>query len=375
LVELLVVVTIIGILVGLLLPAVQAAREAARRSACANNLKQLALAAHNFHSAYGSFPQARPFNDVDDSASGGTLTQTAHGYDYLGFLPRLLPYLDQAALYQSIDFKGVATTGTAPAGTTTLSTTVQQTAVPVFRCPSDTDRLNQASDLANNFYGWQHNNYRGNAGNNTGLISTVASQTSGVNGATTAATFSELNNGVFVTGKKITITNIVDGTSNRALFSEVVLGDGNSNSKVVPGDWFEVSATDTSAAGLYAALSGITPATVAAGTATYSGVYPYGGRTYFGGTFLGARYNHIGTPNTASVVVVATGGDPATALANGATATTASSRHGNGVNLALADGSVRFVANDVSAAIWQGVGGINSGYKIPVNPDTGQPQF
>ncbi|MCA9247984.1 MAG: DUF1559 domain-containing protein [Planctomycetales bacterium] len=87
LVELLVVIAIIGILVALLLPAVQAAREAARRTQCTNNLKQLTLAAHNYHSSYGKFP-----------VGGRTDNQ-------LSWLVAILPYIEQQALYDQFDFR------------------------------------------------------------------------------------------------------------------------------------------------------------------------------------------------------------------------------------------------------------------------------
>lgn len=93
LIELLVVIAIIGVLVALLLPAVQQAREAARRTQCRNNLKQLGLALHNYESTHGSLPPARGGNDA--GGAGGN-------QGYLSGLVYLLPYMDQAALYDSI---------------------------------------------------------------------------------------------------------------------------------------------------------------------------------------------------------------------------------------------------------------------------------
>ena len=75
LVELLVVIAIIGILVAILLPAVQAAREAARRASCKNNLRQVALAMHNFHDAFGAFPPSRIWSGVPGDPAGSWSAQ------------------------------------------------------------------------------------------------------------------------------------------------------------------------------------------------------------------------------------------------------------------------------------------------------------
>ncbi len=99
LVELLVVIAIIGILVGLLLPAVQQAREAARRMQCTNNLKQLALAAHNFESAQRKFPTGYLGSDFSVASSIASPT-TPYGRQWVGVLPFLFPYLEQNAAYQ-----------------------------------------------------------------------------------------------------------------------------------------------------------------------------------------------------------------------------------------------------------------------------------
>jgi len=112
LIELLVVIAIIAILIALLLPAVQQAREAARRSQCKNNLKQMGLATHNYHDAHNVFP-------ISHGDTGNSF----------GWRALVLPYIDQAPLYNKIDFEG----NIVDAG----NLVVAQTYVPVYRCPSD----------------------------------------------------------------------------------------------------------------------------------------------------------------------------------------------------------------------------------------------
>ena len=92
LIELLAVIAIIAVLVSLLLPAVQQAREAARRSQCRNNLKQIGIALHNYADAFGTFPPGRIVNPV--SGQGHCFSAYAH----------LLPYIEQQALYDMIDW-------------------------------------------------------------------------------------------------------------------------------------------------------------------------------------------------------------------------------------------------------------------------------
>ena len=88
LIELLVVIAIIGVLIALLLPAVQAAREAARRAQCANNLKQIGLALHNYHDAHGVLPP-------------GYVYQPGYATGGFGWASMILPYMEQTPLFNA----------------------------------------------------------------------------------------------------------------------------------------------------------------------------------------------------------------------------------------------------------------------------------
>ena len=96
LIELLVVIAIIAVLIGLLLPAVQAAREAARRAQCVNHLKQIALAMHNYHDVNLSFPPGSMVNDI--KLPGGW------GGSWWPWSAKILPQMEQTALFNSINF-------------------------------------------------------------------------------------------------------------------------------------------------------------------------------------------------------------------------------------------------------------------------------
>jgi len=126
LVELLVVITIIGILISLLLPAVQAAREAARRAQCANNLKQLGIALHNYHHSYNQFPPSA----IHDNFTWSQAHPTHHANVFVA----LLPYIEQQALYDACDFK-VNTSHMSRIGGT--GQFVHEIVIPTFICPSD----------------------------------------------------------------------------------------------------------------------------------------------------------------------------------------------------------------------------------------------
>lgn len=135
LIELLVVIAIIAILIALLLPAVQQAREAARRTQCKNNLKQLGLAIHNYHDVFNTFPMNQMKSDGGNSREAGAAHE---GVQRISWLAGILPYIDQAPMYNRIEFEPPA--GVTWSGDSTFKTDnmkeISQTSMPAFKCPS-----------------------------------------------------------------------------------------------------------------------------------------------------------------------------------------------------------------------------------------------
>ena len=142
LVELLVVITIIGILIALLLPAVQAAREAARRMQCGNNLKQIGLALHNYHSAVGQFP----CNINYIAHITGPPTEDRNRASHL---LQLLPYLEQSGVYDGIDF----TSGVLPGDQVIAGKILSRHVISFLSCPSDDVRTNDGGIGMTNYAG------------------------------------------------------------------------------------------------------------------------------------------------------------------------------------------------------------------------------
>ena len=224
LVELLVVIAIIGILVSLLLPAVQAAREAARRMQCQNNFKQLALACHNHHDVRGSFP---PVGVTNPLWAGDRSTWNGQGgwlYDKGSMHVYLLPYIEQNSLYDRFPDLGTPRIDSITRALTLGGITTQ--VPPYFRCPSD-----------GSFRGCNQSNYLGNAGlqhhtnNNCGFNPFVQY----CNGPAFGLPHRSCNGGGIFdysgmadsASKGKRIGEITDGTSNTALFGETVLSKGN----------------------------------------------------------------------------------------------------------------------------------------------------
>lgn len=218
LIELLVVIATIAVLIALLLPAVQQAREAARRTQCKNNLKQLGLAMHNYHDAHGILPSGA-YHPSD-------ATKLALGHSWAEMI---LPFIDQAPLYDAIDFNSPSRGGTNPA-------TLNGKLIPGMACPSDPDSGLQNNAREPNYLPGGSGTFSmaasyapsgGPLNTNECPIASNGNNCKGANGGSgtiiAGVPFGKPGPGMFNGGPKAyRIRDCIDGTSNTFLMGEML---------------------------------------------------------------------------------------------------------------------------------------------------------
>ncbi|TWU35272.1 hypothetical protein Q31b_53680 [Novipirellula aureliae] len=233
LVELLVVIAIIGVLVGLLLPAVQAAREAARRMSCSNNLKQLGLSVHNYHSAYNQLPMHGGGTWVDGTPIGSNLTNRMDLSIWVG----LTPFFEQQALWEQISNPMNNATGT-PNPWPTMGPETDETGygpwvtdLPTLRCPSDPGsglpamgRTNYAACLGDSI----HYMDQGPLGIVQDTTLTLA------NLATHAQQARAACRGAFISHDRTRFRDILDGLSSTIILGEIATDLGDRDIRTMP---------------------------------------------------------------------------------------------------------------------------------------------
>ena len=173
LVELLVVITIIGILVAMLLPAVQAARESGRRSQCLNNIRQLALAAKQYESHWDSFPPAATAEDKNGKfVDPNTDATTQASIEYDNWVIEILPFIDMGALYDkfahNLPISSNAGTTNA-AGLAISNSTLRAVMLPFLLCPTDSFNRRPFNGTKGKESSAFNDNWRGNYAANGGM--------------------------------------------------------------------------------------------------------------------------------------------------------------------------------------------------------------
>jgi prepilin-type N-terminal cleavage/methylation domain-containing protein/prepilin-type processing-associated H-X9-DG protein len=346
LIELLVVIAIIAVLIALLLPAVQAAREAARRIQCTNNMKQIGLALHNYHSVHNVFAMGCSAGAYNPPGTWWSVKQN------LGPLALILPFLEQMSVYNSINFNFGADEFE-PLAYRSLTASVQATAtnssIKAFQCPSDP--LAGAPDYQGTT---NTNNYYASVGTTmywSQLGSTFPNY--GVPSINIPST------GLFTMQASYGIQSCTDGTSNTIAFAEAAVGSQSAvlGQKLVgvvnvtaiqPYETIDASSNvQNTLAALQACQTDWSNPNAGGSPDTQRG------DNWSHGAMAMSLFNTIAPPNlyNASFAYCSRIGSGARSdLSN------SDSWHPGGVNVTMGDGSVRFVKNSISIQTWMALG-------------------
>jgi prepilin-type N-terminal cleavage/methylation domain-containing protein/prepilin-type processing-associated H-X9-DG protein len=355
LIELLVVIAIIAVLIALLLPAVQSAREAARRIQCTNNLKQLGLAMHNYHTANGTFPMGCSANPQNLGMIATWNSWSAQG--------TMLGYLDQLPLYNCINFNW----GPYPINTWGINYTALHSQVAAFLCPSDPNSGGGA-----NFSERDINTLGGTAYLNNYAASFGTDATGGDyawNNATDAYYHQDPlgSPGLFAYAIPYGVQHCTDGVSNTVAYAEWLVGDGKGSSGSKYRGNIETNDGDT-ITGLQnvqtnpqltlTSLQQCTTAFLNEPNSSTANITDVKGWRWAIGCYGFAVFNTIQTPNDPQYPVggcqaAYTGSenwaDPAWSIG-------AASNHPGGANVLMGDGHVMFIKNSISRTTWWGLG-------------------
>jgi prepilin-type N-terminal cleavage/methylation domain-containing protein/prepilin-type processing-associated H-X9-DG protein len=331
LIELLVVIAIIAVLIALLLPAVQGAREAARRTQCANNLKQIGLALHNYHSVFDTFPPGRVRLRVDyEGRCFSTFTQ-------------MLPQLEQAATFNAINFylnsddENDADLGSGQ------NATVRYQVLNVLLCPSD--------GVVEKVWGQRApTNYLVNTGT-TYPISPFCTSKLPITG-------------IFFDNSSVRIAQITDGTAQTIAMSETIKSENGSAETF---EWDGHSTTTGFVMTRGASNNGGGPELISYNDqCTGAGLLMLNlrGSSWILGVPAVTMYNHDRTPNDLRIDCI--GGLTHSrcqidTLDASSLSVSARSRHPGGVNALAADGSVRFTKSSINLTAWRALGSRNGG--------------
>jgi hypothetical protein len=350
-----VVIAIIGVLIAMLLPAVQAAREAARRMQCSNHLKQLALACHNKHDVTQRFPSAGVQKEYYEDNLNSAAMQMSNGPTHCyrtSWVTVILPFIEQNALAEVVKTnltQGLKSTGGVLNVLNAWTPSYQDgllygTKIIPLLCPSDPE----IHTAPTNGTECQPTSYRGCLGDHRFSIGQFSPAPTIANPAlplpsATSPTYIYNCRGVFARGDicPVDFSNILDGTSNTIMFSEMAIapfGPTNTiNVSTIRGGFGANDGTDIPSV-CYARRNGRdfigTPAVNSGGSTASSGRRWADSQASYTGFYA------ILPPNSPSCTQ-SSGSNGNIVLA------TANSYHTGGVNVAMTDGTVRFIAETI----------------------------